>query len=286
MPFVSASILVGQRATFVQNTGRSMLLIKHKPARLVCGWLETVNFLSLKLCFRNWCFAKRFVGLSFRTYMSLARDGQWRSRQIDEIIGDVGTVQIVIEHMRGGGIHNPVDELAYLALIARVTSPQKIFEIGTYRGRTALNLANNSPADCIVYTLDLPPDVRIDFEKRTNIADAALIRSSAPGVDYLGKPAARKIHQLFGDSTRFDFSPYFGQMDIVFVDGAHHYDAVRSDTENALKMIKAGGWILWHDFANYGDYNDVTRAVLDLIPGSDVVQIADSELACYRKPLR
>jgi predicted O-methyltransferase YrrM len=263
-----------------------MLLIKHKPARLFCGWLETLNFLSLKLCFRNRYIAKRFVGLSFRTYMSLVRDGPWRSRQIDEIIGDVGTVQIVIEHMRGAGINNPVDELAYLALITRVSSPQRIFEIGTYRGRTALNFANNSPGDCIVYTLDLPPEVRTDLQMRTNTDDAALIRSSAPGVDYVGKPAASKIQQLFGDSTRFDFSPWFGQIDIVFVDGAHHYDAARSDTENALKMIKPGGWILWHDFANYGDYNDVTRAVLDLLPGSDVVQIADSELACYRKPLQ
>jgi predicted O-methyltransferase YrrM len=218
--------------------------------------------------------------------MSLVRDGRWLSRQIDEIIGDVGAVQIVIEHMQGAGIKNPVDELAYLALITRVSSPRKIFEIGTYRGRTALNFANNSPADCIVYTLDLPAEVRTEFQTRTNIDDAALIRSSAPGVDYHGKPAAGKIQQLFGDSTRFDFSAYFGQVDIVFVDGAHHYEAARSDTENALKMVKPGGWILWHDFANYGDYNDVTRAVLDLLPGSDVVQIADSELACYRKPVR
>jgi predicted O-methyltransferase YrrM len=261
-----------------------MLLIKQKRIRLFCGWLETLNFLALKLWCRNRQAARRFCGLSFRSYMSLARDAKWRSRRIDEIIGDVGAVQIVLHHMAGVGINNPVDELAYLALITRVSSPKKIFEIGTYRGRTALNFANNSPEDCVVYTLDLPPEARSDFKALTNTDDALIIRSSDTGIDYHGQPAAGKIRQLFGNSMKFDFSPYAGQMDIVFVDGAHHYEAAYTDTQNALKMARPGGWIIWHDFANYGDYNDVTRAVLDLLPGSDVIQIADSELACYRKP--
>ena len=46
-------------------------------------------------------------------------------------------------------------------------------------------------------------------------------------------------------------------------------------------MIRPGGCILWHDFANYGDYHDVTRGILDVIPSDRIVQIADTELAVY-----
>ena len=39
----------------------------------------------------------------------------------------------------------------------RALEPTCIFEIGTFRGRTAMNFALNSPETCRVFTLDLPP---------------------------------------------------------------------------------------------------------------------------------
>jgi hypothetical protein len=59
---------------------------------------------------------------------------------------------------------------------------------------------------------------------------------------------------------------------------------VISDTKNALAMLRPGGYVVWHDFANYGDYNDMTRGVLDLLPGREVIQIENTQLAVYRKP--
>ena len=38
-------------------------------------------------------------------------------------------------------------------------------------------------------------------------------------------------------------------MDLVFVDGDHSYEAVKNDSEKALRMLAPGGIILWHDFA-------------------------------------
>ena len=146
-----------------------------------------------------------------------------------------------------------------------------------------MNFALNASEDCVVYTLDLPPDDRSAAIEATNSADAGIIRSSQTGIDYQGKDVAGKIKQLYGDSMSFDFSPYFGKMDIVFVDGAHHYAAVESDTKNALRMAKPGGVVIWHDFANYGDYNDVTRAVLANVPPGEVIQIEDTQFAIYRR---
>ncbi|HSG98734.1 MAG TPA: class I SAM-dependent methyltransferase, partial [candidate division Zixibacteria bacterium] len=96
---------------------------------------------------------------------------------------------------------------------------------------------------------------------------------------------AHKITQLYGNSQTYDFSEFYAAMDLVFIDGAHHYDAVVNDTNNALKMIRPGGVIVWHDFANYGDYNDVTRAALDTIGADAIVQLERTQLAIYRAPL-
>ena len=261
-----------------------MLLVKNQTVRLVLGCLETFNFLQLKLWLKNPEQARAFPGRVFRDYMRLVKHDRWRSQTIDELFPQMTDGRIVVEHIPTWGIFDPIDELAYMALITRNVCPKRVFEIGTFRGRTALNFALNSPPDCVVYTLDLPPTGRDEFKGRTNKADAALIEISLTGIDYQGRPGSEKIRQLFGDSSTFDFSPYRGQMDLVFVDGAHHYEAVASDTRNALAMLRDGGWIIWHDFANYGDYNDVTRAVVEMLPSEEIVQIENTQLAVYRRP--
>jgi predicted O-methyltransferase YrrM len=115
-------------------------------------------------------------------------------------------------------------------------------------------------------------------------SDAEIIRRSRTGADYAGKDVVHKIHQLVGDSLTFDFSPYFNKVDLVFVDGGHRYEVVSSDTANALRMVRPGGVVVWHDFANYGTYSDITRAILGELPADQVIQIENSQLALYQKP--
>lgn len=261
-----------------------MLLHKNKTLRQLVGVLETANLLSLKLLLKNPASLRLFPGKVFRDYMSLAGRDRWVSKTIFDIFPSVSGTRITLEHLDGGGVFTPLDELAYMALVARALNPIRVFEIGTFRGRTALNFAYNTPDDSRIYTLDLPVEERAAAATAAGLADRGIIAESLTGIDYRGKDAAHKIEQLYGDSTKFDFSPYYDQIDLVFVDGAHYYDCVISDTRNALRMARAGGYIMWHDFANYGDYNDVTRAVLELLPGEDIVQIENSQLAIYRKP--
>ena len=110
-----------------------------------------------------------------------------------------------------------------------------------------------------------------------------MVQDSVPEAEYRGKDIEHKIFQLYGDSLRFDFSPYFNKIDLVFIEGAQDYQAVKFDTLNALKMCRPGGFIVWHDFANYGDYNDVTRAILDTISVHQVVQVANTQLAISKR---
>jgi hypothetical protein len=136
--------------------------------------------------------------------------------------------------------------------------PRRIFEIGTFDGRTTLTMAANAPkAD--IFTLDLPPDHANALPLAPN--DRRYIDKPESGGRFKGTPYAQRITQLFGDSATFDYRPFDHSVDVVFVDGSHAYDYVRSDSEAALRMATPGGLILWHD---YGAWDGVTRALNEL----------------------
>jgi predicted O-methyltransferase YrrM len=217
--------------------------------------------------------------------MHLGGQGPFRCGELSELIPADESCRAVVDYRQGHGIRVDIKEFACLSAITRVCRPSAIFEIGTFRGLTTLHFALNSPASCKVYTLDLPHDERATFASTTNATDASIIAQSKTGVEFKEEEVACKITQLFGNSLSFDFLPYAESMDIVFVDGAHHYEAALSDTRNAFRMLKPGGWLIWHDFANYGDYNDVMRAAFAVIPAKEVFLIENTQLAVYKKAL-
>jgi predicted O-methyltransferase YrrM len=263
-----------------------MLHSRSKRLRQIAGVLETASFLSLKLLWKRPDRMRVFPGIVFRNYLGLVGNDGWSSGDIFDRIPELreNPPRIILQPLPGEGIETPVDELAYLALLTAALRPKMVFEFGTFRGRTALHFALNSPPDCRVFTLDLPPDERSEVLARVNPADAAIIRASETGKDCRDSDVSHKIEQLYGDSTRFDFRPFYGQVDLAFVDGGHDYEVARSDSRNAVAMTRPGGLVVWHDFGNYGAYYDVVRAVFDEVPRAEVWQVAGTQLAVYRKP--
>jgi predicted O-methyltransferase YrrM len=139
--------------------------------------------------------------------------------------------------------------LAFIASLAVHRRPKSIFEFGTFDGRTTLNLHANCP-DAAMHTIDLPPNVHQLADDKTA---GSLIRELV---------ANGKIRQLYGDSTKFDFSQFFGKHDFVFIDAGHAYANVISDSRNALRLVEGNeGAIVWHDYAHLPD---VTQAVEDI----------------------
>ena len=83
-------------------------------------------------------------------------------------------------------------------------------------------------------------------------------RSPAERMCFDGTPEAARIHCLYGDSATFDFSWLKGQVDLLFIDGAHSYEYVRNDTLHAGACCKTGSVIAWHDYGRFG-FNGVMR---------------------------
>lgn len=51
----------------------------------------------------------------------------------------------------------------------------------------------------------------------------------------------------FRGTSDFFFSQNHSLFDVIFIDGHHEYNQARRDLENALKVVKPGGFIILHD---------------------------------------
>lgn len=162
-----------------------------------------------------------------------------------------------------GYIDDP--QRAIIAALVAELGARTFFEIGTSLGRTTWTVAHHNPG-LSVLTLDMPLD---DSDGTTAFAigadDRAYFRpADACGEAFRDTPEAAAITQLWGDSARFDFSPFAGRIDVVYVDGAHTYDYVAADTRAALEMLAPGGMIIWDDYATSpGVYEYLTRHAAD-----------------------
>jgi predicted O-methyltransferase YrrM len=260
-----------------------MLLSKNKKLRQLALVAQTANFVSLKALVKNPIQGRALFGEFYRTYADLCGAGAaWPVKSIFEAFPEAENTSITLEHKAGEGIKADVKELVFMAIMTRLLAPRRIFEIGTFRGRTALNFALNSPPECEVFTLDIPLENKSAIVHKADQFVSSVVTGDV-GSYFKGHAVSGKIQQLWGDSTRFDYTPYAGKMDLVFVDGAHHYEAVVSDTQNAIKLLTPSGpaAIIWHDFSNFGDFFDVTRAILDCPVGPEVFQLEDTQLAVY-----
>lgn len=139
-------------------------------------------------------------------------------------------------------------ERGILISLVKAVCPQTIFEFGTYLGEMTRMFAENSSAH--IFTLDLGAEFssgKLDGYEKKNLSQS--LQQKKMFHDMNGQ---NRITELFGDSTTFDFNTYLGKMDFILIDGGHYIDVVRSDTENALKMLSSQhqSCIVWHDYKN------------------------------------
>lgn len=145
-----------------------------------------------------------------------------------------------------------LEELFVIAELLQARQPLACFEIGTFDGRTTLNIAANTPEEAVIYTLDLPREQMDRTAFSLNPYELFAVDKETSGTRYRGTVWEGKIRQLYGDSATFDFTPYQGKIDFVFIDGSHAYEYALSDSRNAISLLRHGkGFILWHDYTNW-----------------------------------
>ena len=243
--------------------------------------------------------AKSMVGVGGVFFVILSGLRRKRHRVVlDEFLGQLGLTPvrppaelptIAVDELPGAGvpvtIHEPIHQdgnvsLLELLLLARLVAsrqPGVVFEIGTFDGRTTLNFAANTPGK--VFTLDLPAEKFDSTRHALDPGDTRYIVKPVSGSRFLQRPEAARITQLYGDSGSFDFSLWAGKVDFVFIDGAHSYDYVLSDTARAQTLLRPeGGIIVWHDYD--ASFEGVTRALNELLKrGVPVKHVAGTSLA-------
>jgi predicted O-methyltransferase YrrM len=128
--------------------------------------------------------------------------------------------------------------LKFLCALAK-TIRAPIVEFGTFTGRTTYNMALNTSEN--IYTLDIGKDV-----ERSGDHDCKY-DYYLPGERFLGTPEAARIELILGDSRQIDLQHLYDTVGLVFIDGGHDYETVKSDSEKAFKLIRDDGVIVWDD---------------------------------------
>jgi hypothetical protein len=226
-----------------------------------------------------------YISESLFLYRALNSKRGIPQKNVFEVLPSNGLENIVLGNLTSGGNWfwsqaSYTADILNLCLICRLIRPRVVFEIGTLKGYTAFHFALNTPDDARVFTLDLPRDANVQPSLHTTLIDDLHTNSHSKIERYCFEHSdvATKITCLFGDSATFDFSPFFGKVDFFFVDGAHSYEYVRSDTLNAVKCCHPGSVIAWHDFGRVG-VNGVSRWILELSKTQEIYSIPGGSLA-------
>ncbi len=153
----------------------------------------------------------------------------------------------------GGSL--PTD-LFLLKSLARKFYNCKYFEIGTWRGESAVNVASVAK-EC--YSLNLSEN---EMEK------LSLKKEYIEQIGMYSKNI-KNITHIKGNSLNFDFSSLNKKFDLIFIDGEHHYDYVLNDTKKVFaNLLHQNSIVVWHDYAFTPEEvrNQVLAGILDGTP--------------------
>ena len=179
-------------------------------------------------------------------------------------------------------------EASILGTLARGCT--QVFEFGTATGRTTYILARNVEPGGRVTTLTLAPDdlenYHGDREDNARAMEKALTESQYGGFLYAGTAMENRVEQLYGDSKAFDETAWAGKCDLIFIDGAHAYSYIKSDSEKAFRMVRPGGVILWHDYRgpHVRPTRDVYRYLNEVHRNRPLTHLRGTSLIAWRAP--
>ena len=172
------------------------------------------------------------------------------------------------------GTSSPLD-IALLRSLAKQYSACRYFEIGTWRGESVANIASVAK-ECV--TLNLP-----DEEMRRMGLDEEYI-----SLHRFFSKNLPNVQHLQHNSSTFNFNS-IGKFDLIFVDGDHHYEQVKQDTQNVFNLLNnPDSAIVWHDYLDHsGNIRyEVLAGILDGCPAdlrSNLYHVSNTMCALFTR---
>ncbi len=189
-----------------------------------------------------------------------------------QLTGVQQPVTLVLDHARTS---LGLEELVPILELVQLSGAKRILEIGTSSGGTTWHFAANMGPDAKVVTVDLPPKLSDPAYSPRSLATERPAEE-ALGRHFRGTPESERIEQILMDSRDLSTKPFGEKFDLIFIDGAHSYEFVKTDTENALGLVRDGGYIVWHDyFVFHPDYG-VRRYLNEFSRSRPIWRLRDS----------
>ncbi len=180
---------------------------------------------------------------------------------LDDLFEKIPAVSV--DRLPHGSWSSPVVDMVNMARIVAALRPRRAMEIGSFRGYTAAAMATALPEGGVLTTIDIEP---------------------AHGVAYRDTPLAQRVDRRVGSLIETTRDEANGSFDLVFIDADHRYEAVQSDTEAAQRLVAPKGWMVWHDYSNWGYFNGacgVPEYLNQLGTHLPVVHLAGTNLAVH-----
>lgn len=167
-------------------------------------------------------------------------------------------------------------DLALLKSLAACYINCDYLEIGTWRGESILNVLDTG-ANCTSINLSPQDIIAMGLNEKYAHLHGCLISDKT------------RIKSVYANSLTFDFSSLNQKYDLIFVDGDHTYDAVKSDSSKVFELLKdENSIIVWHDYGYNPETprHSVIAAILDGLPAKAhpyLYHVSNTICAIYSK---
>lgn len=160
------------------------------------------------------------------------------------------------------------DDSPIFRYLYRQLKPARHLEFGTWKGTGTVSCLEE--CDATVFTInlldgELLADGRWAYGDRLRDEESTqglitrkgqggstIVQSDARGSigrEYLERGYGSRVCQMYCDSRKWDDANFpDGFFDSVLIDGGHDCEVVMSDTQRALRLVRPGGVVMWHDY--------------------------------------
>jgi predicted O-methyltransferase YrrM len=145
---------------------------------------------------------------------------------------------------------------------AALTPPATIVEIGSFRGRSTIVLASAARPGVSVVAIDPHAGNDRGPQELTGFADAAQADHEVFLANLSRSGVADRVRHVRSFSSEA-LSSVDGEVDVLYIDGAHRYGPALDDIRRWGARVRPGGTLLIHDsFSSVGVTLAILRALL------------------------